>query len=795
LFASGDFTVLLIAIGLLTMPALALNQAGWPLSLRILLPVTVLSVLFGILLARSQYNEMFALIIAAMYGACFVMLFTALQEPGGLGQGAYNIFVRTLHWLVDAATGGINQDDVVFTLLIATLFWFLGYNAAWHLFRLDRVWRVILPPGLILAINSVFYSGAKNLDGYLIGFLFLALLLIVRSNLDSREWDWYVNGIRVPRSLRQQFLRVGAVLAVVALLIAWTIPIGDLQRQLDSFQNFLHNDPLTQIAEFWNRLFAPIDTQGPVTSDYYGGDSLQLGGAIRLGDQTVFLVSAPPVHRYYWRSRVFDVYENGRWTPAADIRLVDPDAPFDVNLTPDLIGGARESVQQEFTMGLSASRLIYTAPQPSEVNLGTRADLRYLNPLTKEGMNISVIRPIRVLYQGDTYKATSLLSVATADQLRAASTDYPQWVRDLYINQLSTSVTTRTTQLAKQIVAQAGAATPYDKAKAVERWLRANIKYNETIPQPPTGQDPVDWVLFDMKQGYCTYYASAMIVMLRSLGIPARMAAGFAQGTWDPDNQVYNVKERDAHIWVETFFPGYGWVEFEPTAAQAPLDRIGDAPSPQPPTPPPAGSPPPTETPTATATPLPTSTPDASSGAPQQLPSVTPSITPTFTPSPTATPVIIPTAPPPIRPQPRGLLSFLLPALALALVGLFLLILLIAIGVFIWWWWEWRGMRGLSPISRAYARLERYVGLLGIRLQPQQTPEERRRRIARDLPRAERPVTAITRLYTAERYGRSPASSEATPNGQAADQAWSDARGTILQRFLRRRFLPWSKQK
>src|SRR5262249_57256243 len=153
-----------------------------------------------------------------------------------------------------------------------------------------------------------------------------------------------------------------------------------------------------------------------------------------------------------------------------------------------------------------------------------------------------------------------------------------------------------------QIVTEAGAETPYDRAKAIETWLRNNIAYNESIPQPPTGHDPVDWVLFDYKQGYCNYYASAMIVMLRTLGIPARMAAGFAQGTWDASQQVYTVQERDAHTWVEVFFPQYGWIEFEPTAAQAPLNRQDDVPAGIQASATPAVTASPTPTPTVTAT-------------------------------------------------------------------------------------------------------------------------------------------------------------------------------------------------
>lgn len=793
-FAPGDLTGLIVAAALLMMPAIALVAAGWPIDSSTLYPVTLLSVFFGFMLARSQYNELLGLMISGIYGACFVLLIAALNQPSGLGDGIYAVFSRLFSWLLDAAGGGINQDDLVFTLLVSSLFWFLGYNLAWHLFRVDRVWRAILPPALILISNSVYYTGGANLDSYMIGFTFLTLLVIVRSNLDAREWDWYVNGIRVPRKLRQQVFRVGVLLALIVLIGAWAIPRYDIEERLANFQTFMQSEPLAQLSEFWNRLFSSAETQGPTTADYYGGDSLQLGGAIRLGDQTVFLVNAPQGRRYYWRSRVFDNYNAGRWTSAADTRLTDPEAPLNVEYE-EFLPGARVPVQQTFTMGLSASRLIYTAPQPLSVDLATRSDLRYVPDanLVGQDMLISVIRPMEVLYRGDTYLATSLMSSATAAQLREAGENYPQWVRDLYGSYVP-SVTGRTIQLASEIVTQAGAQTPYDKAKAIETWLRANILYNESIPQPPSSQDPVDWVLFDLKQGYCNYYASAMVVMLRTMGVPARMAAGFAQGTWNSEEQAFVVEERDAHTWVEVYFPGYGWVEFEPTAAQSPLNR-GDEPLLPPPQP---TEPPPTETPTPTDTPTPppTNTPEtALDNATEEQPTEgTPTLTATVTPSMTASPVIVPTEPPPLRPQSRDDTLSILPALGIALLALFVILLILGLSVFTFWWWEWRGMKGLSPITRAYARLERYLRLIGIHLGTEQTPDERRTTIVRDLPAAESSVTAITRLYILERYGpnRRP-STQQTPQGQVADRAWSDARGNILQRFLRRIFMPWRR--
>ncbi len=795
-FAPGDVPTLIVSAILILMPALALNAAGWPLEMRTVAPVALLSILFGFLLARSHYNELIGLIISSIYGASFSLLIAAINDPGDLGEGVYNTFSRLFTWIVDALSGGINQDPLVFTLLASGLFWLLGYNLVWHLFRVDRVWRAVLPPALILVTNSVYYTGASNLDGYLLVFTFLTLLLIVRSNLDSREWDWYLNGIRTPAKLRWQVFRVGTLMAVIILAFAWLIPSSDLQDRLQRFQEFLANEPLTQMSELWNRLFESAETQGPTTADYYGGDSLQLGGAIRLGDDVVFFVDAPPTRRYYWRSRVFDTYDAGRWTSAADTRLTDPEAPLEINAEP-YIAGSRVPVQQQFIMGLSASRLVYAAPQPSRVDLPTRTDLRY-SDASQSQMLVSVIRPMRVLYEGDTYTVTSLMNAATADQLRAAGTQYPAWVTSTYHNYIP-SMTPRTAELARQIVTAAGATTPYDMARAIEAWLRVNITYNEVIPQPPPGRDAVDWVLFDLRQGYCNYYASSMVLMLRSLGVPVRMAAGFAQGQYDEAQRAYVVREKDAHTWVEVYFPGYGWIEFEPTSAQAPINR-GDPDdqqqptiTPSQPTSTPSATPTPSETPTPTDTPTldpsttPSGEPDSAVGQ-EQPPTLTPTPQPTFT----ATPVPLPTQPPPTRPQPRGPLSFIIPALTALLVFLLVIGLLVALAFLIYWWWEWRGLRGMNPIMRAYARLERYLPLVGIRPAAEQTPDERRQVVARQLPIIEPPVTQITRLYTVERYGAPDRSAAETESrAERADRAWLAARAGIVAKWARRKFLPF----
>jgi hypothetical protein len=168
--------------------------------------------------------------------------------------------------------------------------------------------------------------------------------------------------------------------------------------------------------------------------------------------------------------------------------------------------------------------------------------------------------------------------------------DVPPALLDRY-TALPASVPGRVRDLARQVAA--GRATPYDQALALEQFLRQYRYSLEESRLPPPGQDPVDFFLFDLRVGYCDYYASAMVVMARVLGLPARFATGYAQ---QPANAAGEqiILELNAHSWAEIYFPGYGWIEFEPTAGFAAAGATPAVPSESgvavPPLPEPAGS-------------------------------------------------------------------------------------------------------------------------------------------------------------------------------------------------------------
>ena len=331
------------------------------------------------------------------------------------------------------------------------------------------------------------------------------------------------------------------------------------------------------MAEVWNRLFAPIEGEGSATTDYYGADLLNLSGAISLGDEIVFTVDAPPApNRYYWRSRVFERYAEGQWSPSADLRITDRTPPLEVVMKRRGHLAARaKPCSNEFTVGAASSRIYYAAPQPFRIEGVGKIDLIYTDSPTDSSMNVSVIRPLKAAC-GEAIPTPLAAWSARHPRLNCGALQAIIRRGSADPTYMSASGIPAYLNLALQIVNEAGAAHPYDRAKAIESWLRESIAYNESISAPPPGVDTVEWVLFDAREGYCTYYATSMIVMLRHLGIPARLAAGFSQGAYDRDLGRYVVREREAHTWVEVYFPGYGWIEFEPTSAQAPIQREGD---------------------------------------------------------------------------------------------------------------------------------------------------------------------------------------------------------------------------
>jgi hypothetical protein len=172
------------------------------------------------------------------------------------------------------------------------------------------------------------------------------------------------------------------------------------------------------------------------------------------------------------------------------------------------------------------------------------------------------------LSQG-TYQVASIHPVIEELDIRQIPAEYPDWILERYL-QLPEGTPSRIFDLAQDLTRDID--SPYEKAGAIERYLRT-IPYSLDVPLPPADRDVVDYYLHDIRSGYCDYSATAMVVLARAAGLPARIAIGFASGQYDPQSDLYIVTEANAHSWAEVYFPQIGWIEFEPTAGQSELVR------------------------------------------------------------------------------------------------------------------------------------------------------------------------------------------------------------------------------
>lgn len=555
----GWSTVLLV-LGMQLIAAMAIMQTDVIEGLEIIAMVSILAVGFGLALAKSRFSDNAAHIFALIYGLFFVFYLLGTLLPAELTwrERVLDIVARQVAWFQKVFGSGISRDGFIFVIQTAAIYWLLGYTAAWYSFRHTLVWRAIVPTGLVLFSVVYYYNGPRPLALYLAGYVLLALLYIARIYLVQQQRDWRASFVRFDSGIWFDFLRAGFVTAVLILFLSWSLPTLSASPLISNALGGARG-PWRDFQDNWTRLFSSLRSYGSGVSDPYQ-NSITLGGPRLVGNTPIMDVYvAPDVPYLYWQSGSFDTYQDGSWLARipTDGLLHYPD---EGSLTlPEV--QARQIITQTVITYLPSSGYLYAAP---EIVGSDRQMIVDATRNSRGEMLVTAVRSRYVLRAGDRYTVASRVTTADAASLRAAPRVYPDWVEDYYL-QLPASVTAETIDLAATITAPHD--TPYDKALAVQDYLRETIAYNDQIAAAPDGVDPVHHMLFVTREGYCNYYAGAMALMLRSQGIPTRVASGYAQGEYDPATGSFRVRANNAHTWVEVYFPTYGWIQFEPTAA------------------------------------------------------------------------------------------------------------------------------------------------------------------------------------------------------------------------------------
>ena len=796
----ATFAILLVT---LLVVANSVNASGWVESVS-LTTVLIWSAIFGLALAKIR-APWYLLILAGMLGGVVAVIWqaTGTVEGDSIFDRLIATFQRLDVWWEAATSGGISTDLLPFVIMLLSLGWTAGFLGTWFIFRRSNVWIAVLLLGTAILTNLSFLP--ETFASRFFVFVFLAMILVVRMSIVQRHERWRRLNIQFSPTAGWLTLHATVWFSLVVMIAAIALPLNVYTNQTAAELWNFGRTPIATAEDFFARMFAALPSKKDQPGRFFGKWLPFIGGISFGGEPVAWATTDYPS---YWLSQTYNEYTSKGWiaTKSEPLRIGPDTLPppkgdtlkrvpksqvMQLGFSSDkfLAGGGFEWVSREGTVDSLEPRSFYIHLEDSSLDAEMPGDIRELAEglradaagMTTRGVETLAAQlvpddvvlmevladdagaaewavfqrkapttPDLVGWQFDdraeeheAYRMTSFVSIATDDELRQAGTEYENFLTDHYL-QLPASLPDRVRELALRLTG--GADNQFDKALAVQNYLRGpEFSYSLQIDPPPVGVDGVDWFVFDSKVGYSDYFGSSMAVMLRSVGVPARMAAGYAPGELNEDGQRV-IRDSDSHGWVQVYFPGYGWIDFEPTPNWPVHDR-----SPRVGLPVQGGSDQISEDPEALLGAL-ESDPfleglfgDGSSSSGRS-----------------------------------GLLrDEYLDYIVGALVAIAALLVVWLLGNLIWN----AGLRSLGPEAKLYAKLGRLGWLAGAGRRPDHTPIEYGARIGILVPNSSDAAMAIAFGYAEARYG----SSEPDEERQAElSQSWKAIRFSLIRRVFGR---------
>lgn len=573
-----------LSLGLLVVMSLALawsvQGAGWLEQTDYLVPLGIWAVVVGGLLGMVRTTIVATIPIGAVIGAALM-----IWMIGGEYYAAFDEVTRLLvlrgdliDWAASVVRTGYPPQMAPYALGLGVLMWSTGFTAAYAVFRYHRVLDAILLMGAALIANMS--ATLTDLFGHLLLFVVAALLLWLRSSLVSRQDGWQRRRVNETLEVPPAIMRSGIIVAGLSVLLAWTLtsvavaaPLTGAWRNLDG----VWTDFRDQVEGVFGGLTNP---QARIGGNTFGSAFVVEGDWVSNDAEVLRLASRRPL---YLRTTTYDTYNGRGWERREGARRgVAAGDPLFTTATSErpTVEDAHRPELIAIEMLQTFGRHLFTGGAPLEI---------YAPSVIYEPNGLPLLGGLEApnaLGEGESYEVLTLVSEATEADLAAAGTDYPTAVRDLYLG--TDGITDRVAELARDIVEEAGADNPYQQAKALAAFFQGpDFTYSTDGMEIPRGADLVDTFLFGegARSGYCQYFASAMVLMARSLGLPARMAVGFAPGE-SAGEGLWLVREANAHAWAEIYFPGHGWQIFEATKSINPrfTRASGDPASPRVPT-------------------------------------------------------------------------------------------------------------------------------------------------------------------------------------------------------------------
>lgn len=387
-----------------------------------------------------------------------------------------------------------------------------------------------------------------------------------------------VRAIRFARTSAGSILRpvawiAGSIVAALAVLSVVPIPDGPARLGLPA----LSND--APAAANPGALVGPDGDQRAPTSPTgadrgaigdvvgYPGFTETLDTSVRgdLGDEVVMRVRSP--EPAFWRGQTFTEFDGQTWSVSPEVGRREDGPVIDIEPTlGDTTGGSvpTEELIQTYFVETDLPNLVFAAQRPTQVifdgSLWLRPDGALRSDVTLTAGSIYTVVSERVQVTPDTLREQGDLGeLFDGFRTRRGGSQIDPFL------ELPDSTSPRTIELATQL--RTPGESTYDTILAYEAWLGANTEYDLDAPVPADGADAVDDFLFESRRGFCEQIASTLAIMLRSQGVPTRIATGYVSGERDRVSGVWKVRASDAHSWVEVWFPETGWQPFDPTAS------------------------------------------------------------------------------------------------------------------------------------------------------------------------------------------------------------------------------------
>ncbi len=650
-------------------------------------------------------------------------------------------------------TGTMPTSEIVFFFYLAFLCFFLGYFGSWLVYRAHLPWLVALVYCSILLVNLNY---VKQDLAYLVIILVGALiLLIARVHLVTQIQNWTAEGLHTDstwlRSMTTRCMQVACVLTLLALLLSWLLPV---QNQTTSGRNFWD-----ELNNAWNNLInghVTLQNIGSLTQPYqspsnFFSDQLTVSGSVRLPvGEVLYYTSTNGLPRYL-EGFTYNHFDGHTWTTS-----LNDTQPFDAN-TPMSVDINRNDYSQVAT-GITVTQppdgpkhYIFGPAQP--INFDT-ATVVYSDGMAGAWTQQSP------LAKGEHYNVVSMVPTTDSNVLSEVPLPMAQpdvWHNDANYQKLAMDYMQTPQDLSPNVGSTTklwtqGATNAYGALKLLESHLSNQSVFNYSVDNTPipSNTDVVDW-LFQTHSGYCTYYATAMSVMARQLGIPTRVVNGFSQGHFDLVHHVWSVGGQDAHSWVQAYLPSFGWISFDPTPGFAPDAAPRPAPTPAP------------TKPATKATPVVTPPPAVSTTTPPKQPTVPP-------------------IKPPAQNHPRGpnpVDSNVLMGMSIAVLLLSLLVFLTAIASY--WWRNLYAENGFA--AAMFWRLCRVASWAGFSPKSWQTPYEYSGMLSNQFPRKASPLWRLTELFVQERWGP-PAHTATVDEEEVVEHLLPNLRGMFLQLIM-----------